>query len=208
MIRIGFIRHGLTEWNKQKRIQGLRDTDLSSEGLATMEALRAPALLDDAIWYTSPLARARQTAEALGIADATPDPRLTEMDWAHWEGRTVQQLRDEDPAGMKAHEDRGIHFRPPGGESPVEVQARVLDWARNRNIENDGGCGGDYKGIYGVITHKGVIRAALASALSWDMLPPEPVKLKWTAAHILQLNEHGMLEVEELNVPLRQRAPS
>lgn len=192
MIRIGFIRHGLTEWNKQKRIQGLRDLDLSPEGLATMEVLRPPKQLEGATWYTSPLARARQTADAMGLEDYTPDGRLQEMNWAHWEGRTVQELRDENPDGMRANEQKGIHFRPPGGESPVEVQERVLDFCRNRPAP----------GPYGVITHKGVIRAAVAMALNWDMTEPEPIKLKWTAAHILRLNDDGILEVEELNVPL------
>jgi len=196
MIRIGFIRHGLTEWNKEKRIQGLRDLDLCAEGLATMEALRPPRQLDNAIWYTSPLARARQTAEAMGIADYTPDGRLQEMNWAHWEGRTVQDLRTENPVGMRANEQKGIRFRPPGGESPEEVQERVLDWARNRPAP----------GPYGVITHKGVIRAAVALALNWDMTEPEPIKLKWTAAHILKLDAYGDLKVDGLNVPLMPRS--
>jgi len=195
MIRIGFIRHGLTEWNKQKRIQGLRDTDLSAEGRATMEGLRPPPQLAEAIWYTSPLARARQTADAMELEDYTPDPRLTEMDWAHWEGRTVAHLREENPDGMRANEQKGIHFRPPGGESPEEVQARILDFARNREAP----------GPYGVVTHKGVIRAAVALALNWDMTEPEPVKLKWTAAHILRLTDDHVLEVEELNIPLSPR---
>ncbi len=195
MTIIGFIRHGLTEWNREKRIQGLRDERLSPEGIRALRGLAPPARLGTAHWFTSPLLRAVETAELLGLA-AAPEPLLVEMDWGEWEGRTVHELRAADPAAMAENEAKGLHFRPPGGESPAEVQARLMDWAESL----------DGPGSFGAITHKGVIRAALALALNWDMREPEPVKLKWTAAHILRFTPEGQFEVVELNVPLERRA--
>jgi len=192
MTMIGFIRHGATEWNAEHRIQGLRDVPLSAEGRTALEGARPPALLARAHWYASPLLRAVETAEMLGLM-AMPEPLLLEMDWGEWEGRTVAELRTADPEGMKVNETRGLNFRPPGGESPRDVQARIKDWAEA--LVDQG------PGVYGAVTHKGVIRAAVALALGWDMLPPDPVKLKWNAAHILRVTTAGAFEVVELNVP-------
>lgn len=193
MTMIGFIRHGATEWNSEHRIQGLRDVPLSAAGRKHLEGLRPPTRLLRAHWYVSPLLRAVETAELLGLM-AVPEPLLAEMDWGEWEGRTLHELRAADPEAMRANEARGLDFRPPGGESPRDVQARLSDWAEALASQGPG--------PFGAITHKGVIRAAVALALGWDMLPPDPVKLKWDAAHILRVTAEGAFEVVELNVPL------
>ncbi len=195
MTIIGFIRHGLTEWNAEKRIQGLRDVPLSPDGIAAIKGLTPPLRLSHAHWFTSPLLRAVETADILGIR-AVAEPLLIEMDWGEWQGRTVHELRAADPEGMAENEAKGLYFRPPGGESPADVQARLMDWAES--LEGPG--------AFGAITHKGVIRAAVALALGWDMCEPDPVKLNWTAAHILRFTPAGRFEVIELNVALEQRA--
>lgn len=191
MTQIGFIRHGVTQWNREKRIQGLRDIPLSPEGRKALAGLRPPTALGRAKWSVSPLLRAIETAELLGI-DAEPEPLLVEMDWGEWEGRTVHELRAADPGAMATNEQRGLDFRPPGGESPRDVQSRLRDWAEA--LEGPG--------PFGAITHKGVIRAAVALALGWDMREPDPVKLTWSAAHMLRLAPNGQFEVLELNMPL------
>ena len=132
---------------------------------------------------------------------AVPEPLLAEMDWGEWEGRRLSDLRAVDPEAMKANEARGLDFRPPGGESPREVQARLTDWADAVTAQGPGR-------ILGAITHKGVIRAAVALALKWDMLPPDPVALRWDAAHILRIAPNGAFEVVELNVPLARKGRS
>jgi len=196
MTMIGFIRHGLTEWNKEHRIQGLRDEPLSPEGRAALRGLGPPDRLARARWMVSPLMRAVETAELLGL-DAIPEPLLVETDWGEWEGRTVHELRSADPEGMAENEQKGLDFRPPGGESPRDVQGRLIDWAEA--LPETG------PGPFGAVTHKGVIRAAVALALGWDMREPAPVKLKWTAAHILRVTKGGSFEPVELNVPLIRR---
>ena len=193
MTMIGFIRHGLTDWNKEHRLQGLRDVPLSNEGRESLRDLHPPAQLLRAHWYVSPLLRAVETSELLGVL-GIPEPLLTEMDWGEWEGRQLAKLRAADPDGMATNEARGLDFRPPGGESPRDVQARIMDWAEALSAQGPG--------PFGAITHKGVIRVAIALALGWDMLPPDPVKLDWTAAHILRFTPEGQFEVVALNVPL------
>jgi len=199
MTMIGFIRHGMTEWNKEHRIQGLRDVPLCAEGRAAISGTRPPARLARAHWYVSPLMRAVETADLLGVL-AIPEPLLTEMDWGEWEGRTLHELRAADPDAMKANEVRGLDFRPPGGESPRDVQARLIDWADALTEQGSG--------PFGAVTHKGVIRSVIASALGWDMLPPDPVKLQWSAAHILRFTPEQTFQVVELNVPLEDLGAS
>lgn len=196
MTMIGFIRHGATQWNAERRIQGLRDIPLSAEGRAALSGCRPPGQLAKARWHVSPLLRAVETAELLGVMAVT-EPLLAEMDWGEWEGRTLAELRAADPEAMAANEAKGLDFRAPGGESPKDVQARLRDWAEALTNQ-----GPPFAGPFGAVTHKGVIRAAVAMALEWDMLPPDPVKLRWDAAHILRVTADGQFEVAELNVPL------
>lgn len=199
MTKIGFIRHGATTWNTEHRIQGLRDVPLSDEGRNALRGMRPPQQLARAHWFASPLMRTVETAELLGVM-AVPEPLLAEMDWGEWEGRTLHELREQNPAAMRANEARGLDFRPPGGESPRDVQGRLTDWAEALLDQGPG--------PYGAVTHKGVIRAAVALALGWDMLPPDPVKLNWNAAHILRISPEGAFEVVELNVPLIREGAS
>ncbi len=193
MTRLLLLRHGRTDWNLLRRIQGRTDTDLSHDGLKEVEARRLPDDFNHFAVVTSPLNRARQTAQALGLRTATIEPRLIEMNWGEWEGRTLEELRAELGDAMSENEARGLDFRPPGGESPREVQARLTPWLVD--VARAG-----HPTL--AVTHKGVIRALLAMAYAWDMRGKPPVKLDWTAAHLFQVGEGGDLHPIEVNRPL------
>lgn len=97
MTKIGFIRHGSTAWNKERRAQGSSDIPLDKDGIneASMLADRLAGEQWDAI-YASPLLRARQTAEIiaakLGIEEIHFDPRLREVSGGQIEG-TIEEER-------------------------------------------------------------------------------------------------------------------
>jgi broad specificity phosphatase PhoE len=115
----------------------------------------------DAAW-SGPAARARQTAEALGL-DATIAPELDECDFGAWRGRTLAELDDEDPVAVAAWiEDPAA--APHGGESLLALLDRVGGWLAAR--------AGDGQRVVAV-THAGVIRAALVCALD------APVQAFW-----------------------------
>jgi len=118
------IRHAPTEWNAQSRIQGRADPSLSPAGRAIIANWRLPSGWRDAKCFCSPLARATETARLLGL-DPRLEPRLIEMDWGAWEGRALAELRAELGSEMAENERRGLDFRPPGGESPRDVQQRL-----------------------------------------------------------------------------------
>ena len=126
------------------------------------------------------------------------DDRLREMDWAGWEGRTLADLRAEIGNLMTAWEARGLDFRAPGGESPREVQARVLPLLAERARA---------KTPTVAVCHRGVIRAIYALAISWDMTSKAPRRLADGCAQIFTLAEDGMPSVQELDLPLTEPEP-
>jgi probable phosphoglycerate mutase len=183
-------------WNAQGRIQGHTDTPLSDEGLAKMRTLLPPAPFEHARVFVSTSRRARQTAEALGLKDATWDARLMEQNWGDWEGlsRAGILARDGDDAFQRA--GVALAFRPPGGESTAELHARVNAFLKDV-------ARGDGDAI--VVAHLGVLRAAYTLATSWDMATPMPPHLDVSKVLILNLAPDGTPSLHALNVELNPR---
>lgn len=110
---LAVIRHGPTEYNKAGRIQGRRDIPLSAEGRAVVARWQLPPALNSGYsWVTSPLLRCRETAAKLGIPNAGIEAALVEMDWGDWEGRTLDELRQELGETMVKMEAKGLDLRP------------------------------------------------------------------------------------------------
>lgn len=125
------VRHGVTRWNLERRYQGQRDIPLSLEdarpGLERLRrALAAEAF--DAV-YCSDLLRCRQTLDFVRpdtMAAARFDPRLRELDFGAYEGRTWEVLKD-DP-DYRAWVDSAGELAPPNGESAEQLWGRLSDW--------------------------------------------------------------------------------
>ena len=122
-------RHGETEWSLSGRHTGRTDLPLTENG--ERQALALGGRLGDhpfARVFTSPLARARETARLAGFADrAEVNELLVEYDYGRYEGLTTGQIQAERP-GWELFRD-GC----PGGESPTDIEARMrlfLDWLR------------------------------------------------------------------------------
>ena len=197
MTPLAAIRHGPTAWNDDGRMQGRHDVALSDAARRALAPRQPPAALDGFAWVSSPLARARDTAHLLAPhASVAIEPALTEMDWGAWEGATLAALRAEHGAAFDTNADRGLDFRPPGGESPRMVQDRLTPWLT-------------HIGVAGVptaaVTHKGVIRALLGLATGWDFLGKPPARLDWSAAHLFEVDGAGRPRILELNLPLAPR---
>ena len=169
------------------RIQGRTDIPLSGLGRAQATSWRLPPGFADAACVTSPLSRARETAELLGFADPLEDARLVEMGWGSFEGRTLTELRARPDAGMRELEEAGLDFRPPEGESPRMVADRFAAFLRDiARTDRD----------HVVITHKGILRASLVLALGWEMLGKPPVRYEPELALIHVLAPTGTLHFE------------
>ena len=186
------VRHARTEWNERGRIQGHTDIPLSEAGRARLRAAHIPLAYGEFAWQSSPLRRAVESAALLGATSLEVDARLMEMHWGDWEGETRPELRRRLGARMQRMEERGVDFRPSGGESPRELIHRLNEWLRDL-------CAGG-RGVIAV-THKGVIRAALALAAGWDLRGSAPVRLNWECAHLFAFRD-GRLQIEEMNIAL------
>jgi len=109
--------------------------------------------------FTSPLERARMTAEVLGaMLNLTPQvtPALTEIDCGEWTGREFAELQ-EDPRWLRWNRERAAS-RPPGGETMEEAGLRVLDFARTLRTRYP-------NGVVTLVSHADVIKATLAAVL-------------------------------------------
>ena len=187
------LRHGPTDWTRQRRIQGRADRPLSEEGRAMVGRWRVPDLLQGFDWLASPLRRAVETARLMGVEPET-DARLLELDWGAWEGESLTALRTRDPAAMAANEARGLDFRPPGGESYRELQDRLGVLLADRAKAGRPTV---------AVAHNGVILCLLALAAGWDLTGRRPAKVRDACVHRFRLDERGHPEIVELNLPIR-----
>lgn len=196
---LALIRHAPTVWNEDGLVQGHSDIPLSPRGQAAAAGWQVPAELDGYAWTCSPLLRARETAALLGAVEPVVEPRLIEMSWGAWEGRTLPDLRAELGDLMVAWEADGLDFRAPGGESPRDVQTRLRPWLCDV-------AGQEQPTI--AVTHKGVIRALYAMAVDWDMTDKPPHKLRDDCAHLFAVEPDGRLGIAALNLPLDTKVPA
>jgi broad specificity phosphatase PhoE len=142
---IYYVRHGLTDWNAQHRLQGRHDVPLNRDGRA--QAVGCGAILRDLFsrdghaapdlgYVSSPLGRARETMElmrtTLGLPSAgyAVDERLVEIAFGEWEGLTYDDVFARDPDVVVKREGDKWGFSAPGGENYEQVAARVGAWYR------------------------------------------------------------------------------
>lgn len=132
MSAIYLIRHGRTALNAQGRFRGRGDPPLDEvgyeEALGTADALRRVGLVGV---YTSPLTRARQTAEAIAAAagvEVSVMPSLIDLDYGDWQGLTTEQVQASHPGSYERFKRRPLQLRIPGGESVERLSQRLLRW--------------------------------------------------------------------------------
>ena len=188
MIPLLAIRHGRTEWNAHKRLQGHTNIPLSDEGISQVSAWRLPVDHSGFNWMASPLDRAMQTARLLGV-NAIPEPALMEMSWGEWEGRSFDEIKAGLGVDVQVNLARGIDFRPDGGESPREVMERLQPWIASLDKPT------------GIVCHKGVLQALYALATDWDMIGRPQEKLRDAMAHLFLVRD-GKIQIDRLNLPL------
>ena len=107
MTRLALLRHGHTHWNRAGRIQGRTDIALDEEARAQLSGLALPAPWGDADLFSSPLARAAETAQIVARRIPQTDPALIEMNWVRQQVNAVLAL----PVAPIHFYQRGIGLR-------------------------------------------------------------------------------------------------
>jgi broad specificity phosphatase PhoE len=180
LTRFGLIRHAATAWNQAKRIQGRSDPPLCDQGRRDTAGWgeRLCHLPWDRL-VTSPLVRARETAERINQVLQLPlevDPRLAEQSWGVWEGRELVWIETRLRGMAPGPATRGWTFCPPGGESRRRVwrrsQAALVELSRRYPGET-----------LLVVAHGGVLKALTYRLYRRAFLPFEKRLLKKNHLH-------------------------
>ncbi len=196
MVKIILVRHGETEWNKIKRIQGGdSDTPLSETGKQQAKALAA-RLKDEKITaiFSSPLQRALNTAQAIAAVhqlEVTALPSLKEIKAGEWEGRLAAEFTlrfDEFLCGDGCAKQPHI---PPGGESVDDVQKRA--WATISNLAEQ-----QAEGTLVFVTHYFVIMAAICRILNLPLHQMIRLRLSTGSISVCTMDD-GNLRLELYN---------
>jgi probable phosphoglycerate mutase len=160
-----YVRHGETEWNKQGRLQGQHDSELTALGRA--QAAHCGEILRDLLardgrdlaaldFVSSPLGRARFTMErvraTLGLDPNAyhVDARLAELSFGRWEGLAYRQLLARERDVLATRERDKWNFTPPDGESYADLLVRLDAW--HATLQRDAV----------VVAHGGTARALVA----------------------------------------------
>lgn len=174
--RLILVRHGVTEWNRERRFQGQIDTPLSGEGLE-QAALVARRLSREPIAavYSSDLLRAWQTAEPIARGLGLPlqaEPGLRERAYGDFEGRTFDEIKQDFADAYRRWRAREPDFELPGsGESLRDFHGRVERTVQSIAFRHPG------QAIV-LVTHGGVLDSAyrigsglpLTAARQFDLL--------------------------------------
>lgn len=170
--RFVLLRHGEAEGNRELRYLGATDAPLTTLGREQASQLAQAAVpLKPSAIYSSPLARAHDTARALAAAtglEVTDEPALREMDFGAWEGLTQAEVRAHDPRELAAWE-AGADIAPPAGESLEAVRLRVTACADRLAAQHSGD-------VVALVSHGGPIKALVCAALG---LPVAGARRMW-----------------------------
>lgn len=127
-MRLYIIRHGQTDWNIEKKIQGRQDIPLNERGRYQADCL-SKAMKNRPVTavFSSPQIRAMETAEAVAAssgAPVIPVKNLMEINYGSWEGKTEEELLKEDRTLYEAWWSHPAETAPPEGESISQVNER------------------------------------------------------------------------------------
>jgi len=153
------VRHGESEANAARLLLGRSDSPLSERGARQAAALGGVLGTVHRV-VSSPLARARHTAAALERGEIEVDERWVEVDYGEYEGQPLDAV----PAEVWRRWRGDPHFRPPGGETLVELAARVRLACDELFAEPGRGARAEHGDVV-VVSHVSPIKAAVAWAL-------------------------------------------
>ena len=129
MIKLIFIRHPETDWNKQKRYMGSTDIPLNNKGKKQARAISGYFKNENiSVIYSSKLKRALETAKLIARPHnlkVKEDKRLNEINFGEWEGLTFEQIQKKYPVLAREYLSKPQNIKIPGGESFKEFKNSI-----------------------------------------------------------------------------------
>jgi 2,3-bisphosphoglycerate-dependent phosphoglycerate mutase len=203
--RILAVRHGETAWNRDTRIQGHTDIALNEHG-RWQAAQLAAALRDETIHavYASDLSRAFETAQAVArLHDRAVQVHtgLRERCFGQFEGRTWAELEADWPAESLSWRKRVPDFAPVGGESLLQLRARVVQAVTELAARHSG------EQVL-MVAHGGVLDILYREATRLELQAPRSWTLTNTAINRLLWSPEGLSLVGWADTGHLQAAPT
>ena len=184
------IRHGETEWNSQKRMQGHSNSDLSEVGRGQIQALGE--LMKNVSFdhiYSSDSLRARQTAEAITQYSGHTlqfDQRIREKNLGVFEGLTSTEARERHSEIYRLFKTAGPNYVIDEGESTQQLLERALEFIEEIRLRHP-------QERVVMVTHGGVVRVLMKYALGLSIDSPTRFIIKNTGIFGLIWNENWLV---------------
>ncbi|MEO1824055.1 MAG: histidine phosphatase family protein [Candidatus Lambdaproteobacteria bacterium] len=184
------IRHGETEWNSQKRMQGHSNSDLSSVGQAQIQALgQWMKNVPFDLIYSSDSLRAKQTAEAITQFSGHElqfDQRLREKNLGVFEGLTSEEARERHPEVFRLFKTAGSKYVIDEGESTQQLQDRALEIVNEIRIKHP-----EERVL--LVTHGGFIRVVMKHSLGLSLETPTRFLIRNTGVFRLEWEDKWLV---------------
>ena len=162
MGKLILVRHGQTEMNAQSLYFGKLNPPLNDLGISQAYQAKEKLLdIDYDIIYSSPLERAKQTAEICNYLDKEIifDSNLEEINFGIFEGLTFKQISEKYPNEVKKMEEDWKSFNYVTGESPKEMFQRAISFLKTL----------DYTKTNLIVTHWGIINFIISYFISGSL---------------------------------------
>jgi probable phosphoglycerate mutase len=184
------IRHGETEWNSQKRMQGHSNSDLSSVGQAQIQALgQWMKNVPFDLIYSSDSPRAKQTAESITQFSGHElqfDQRLREKNLGVFEGLTSEEARERHPEVFHLFKTAGSKYVIDEGESTQQLQDRALEIVNEIRIKHP-----EERVL--LVTHGGFIRVVMKHSLGLSLETPTRFLIRNTGVFRLEWEDKWLV---------------
>ncbi|MGI6143077.1 MAG: histidine phosphatase family protein [bacterium] len=178
------IRHGQTEWNREKRIQGQLDVKLSERGreqaLLVGQALQGEGI---ELIYTSDLSRALETAAIIGRQLGIPVTGtlcdLREIHFGDWAGMSIAEIRTAEPEAFAKWQEDTVNQPVPGGESFQMMAERVMKCVTDLAVKHP-------RSKVAVVTHGGPVTYILGTIMKLTLEQRLQLKIANCSISIVQ----------------------
>ncbi len=188
-MRLILVRHGETLWNRENRILGHTEIELTEKGRRQAERL-ALAIKDKRATaiYTSPLRRARETTDEIARfhrLEVIPDDALKELDAGELDGLTFDEVMKRYGDFLKQWLEDIPSLRMPGGESLAELNERA--WSAVERIVNH-----HPDGEVILVSHSFVLMSIISRALGMSLSNSRRLRLTVASISILDFGQRGI----------------
>ncbi len=183
MLKIYLIRHGQTEWNLLNRMQGAKNSNLTTEGKT--QAISLGKKLESINFnriYASSTARAVETSKLI-----FPDKNinyssyLREIAMGDWEGKTYSQIQEDDPNEWNNFFNAPFNYKPSsGGESFNQLEQRLEHFINTERLFSQ-------DGVIAIVSHRITLRMLLSILLKDKKLFSD-IDLSPTSLSVVEIN--------------------